>query len=161
MNTTVDVFSLYFFIGLFIGGAVSTIYFYWKIRDGIDGLKEMLNSSRMAAKDERRIAGCYRDQLDDALRMIDKRIKKLEESFENTNENIRVIKLYIDDRKRPDNGAKILFVFKDKLTEGVYIDSQDVVAADTEGNGYDEPKNYASIIPFSAIGEWRVIEDDK
>ena len=161
MNTTEDVYFFIFFIGLFIGGVVSPIFFYWKIRDDIDDLKEILNYSKMAAKDERRIDGYHREQVNDALCMINERIKKLEGSFANTDENIRAIKLYIDDRKRPDNGAKILFVFNDKLIEGVYIASGDTVAADIEGNGYDEPENYTSIIPFSAIVEWRVIEDDK
>ena len=161
MNTAVDGYFFTLFIGVFAGGLLSLIWFYWKMMERFDDFKDDFNLSKMAAKDERRIAGCYREQLDDALRMIDKRIKKLEESFENTDENIRAIKLYIDDRKRPDNGAKILFVFNDKLIEGVYIASGDTVAADIEGNGYDEPESYATIIPFSAIGEWRVVEDDK
>lgn len=161
MNADVDGYFFLFFIGVFVGILISTIYFYRKIWDDIDDLKEVLNRSNMAAKDERRIAGCHREQLNDALRMIDKRIKKLEESFENTDESLRAIKLYVDNRKRPDNGAKILFVFNDKLIEGMYVDSEDKVYADMEGNEYDEPRNYTSIIPFSAISEWRVIEDDK
>ena len=161
MNTAVDGYFFIFFFGLFIGGVVSTIYFYWKIQDNLCYLKGVSDYLKTAGKEERRIAGHHREQVSDAFRMIDERIKKLEGAFASTDENIRAIKLYVDDRKRPDNGAKILFVFKDRLVEGVYVADQDAVAADVEGNGYDEPERYASIISFSAIGEWRVIEDDK